>query len=211
MRTKKLSYVLVAGALLLAGFTNTAKASDNGRFSVGAELGLPMGTFGDASNVGFGGSLRYEMPMGDNLALMGTAGYLTFGGKEVTTGFAGIASVTSKSTSGLIPIQVGAKYYFQEQQSGFYGMVQLGLTLINSSTDVTTDILGTKTTTSVSGNTSGFGYAPGVGYHLDNLDFGLSYQLFSQTVSSTVGTTTVEATSTTGYLGLRIAYVFGEK
>jgi len=218
MRTKKFSYVLLAGALVFCLVTKTnAKGGDNGRFSVGAELGLPMGTFGDNSSLGFGGSLRYEMPSGDNLAFMGTVGYLTFSGKEITSGVPGFFALTIKQKNAIIPIQVGAKYYFQEQQSGFYGMLQLGLAMVSYTTDMTTDVGGTTTTSSATGNGSGFCWAPGVGYHLDNLDFGLSYQAFTQTVASsftdpfTGANTTVTGTSTGAYLGLRIAYVFGEK
>src|SRR4051812_13349024 len=112
MRTKKFAYVLLAGALVLSIVTNTAKAGDNSRFSVGGELALPMGTFGDQSSIGFGGSLRYEMPMGDNLALMLTAGYLTFGSKAIDLGPFGKFDYTIS----MIPIQAGAKYYFTEQQ-----------------------------------------------------------------------------------------------
>ena len=203
-------YVILAGAMVLSLASYSAKAQ-NGRFSIGAELGMPMGTFGDAANIGFGGSLRYEMPMGDNLGLMLTAGYLTFGGKETTEGVPGFFEFTSKSTTGIIPIQVGAKYYFSEQQEGFYGMVQLGLSLVNSKNEVTVDVLGTKTTTETTSNGSGFSYAPGIGYHLANLDFGLSYQLFSQTVTESTLFGDISATSTGSYLGLRIAYVLGEK
>src|SRR5436190_330391 len=134
MRTKKFLYVLLSGALVLSLATTAnakPKASDNGRFSIGAELGLPMGTFGDGSNIGFGGSLRYEMPMGDNLALMGTVGYLMFGGKDVTTGVPGFLEYTTSSKMSLIPIQVGAKYYFTEQQDGFYALAQIGFMLAN--------------------------------------------------------------------------------
>ncbi|MBK5284139.1 MAG: hypothetical protein JJE25_01945, partial [Bacteroidia bacterium] len=162
---------------------------------------------------GIGGSLRYEMPVGDNLGLMFTAGYLAFGGDEVTSGVPGIFALTVKSSSALIPLQVGAKYYFSEQQDGFYGAVQLGLTLISSSTDITTDFGGTKTTTSATGSASGFSYAPGIGYHLSVIDIGLNYQLFSQTttVSDPFTGASFSATSTGSYLGLRLAYVFGEK
>ena len=210
-------YVLVAGAMVLSLVSMNAKAGGaDARISIGAELGLPMGTFGDGSSLGIGGSLRYEMPMGDNLALMGTVGFLSFSGKDITSGVPGY-SYTSKSSLTMIPIQVGAKYYFTEQQNGFYAMAQLGLTLANYKNENTIDIAGTKTTVSGSASSSGLSYAPGLGYHLASLDFGLSYQLFSQTVSSSYTnpftglTSTVSATSTGSYLGVRIAYVLGGK
>ncbi len=187
-------YVLLAGALVLSLVTINAKAGgDNGRFSVGAEAALPMGTFGDGYSLGVGGSLRYEMPMGDNLGLTATAGYISFSGKSV-------AGYTAPSYS-MIPIQVGAKYYFQEQQNGFYGMVELGvhslsykvnLPSINYTTGAVTYTETTFTATDLS-------FAPEVGYMLANVDIGLRYQIISSTGGST------------SYLGVRLAYVFGEK
>jgi len=197
MRTKKLIYVLLAGALVLSAFTNTSKAADNGRFSVGAELGLPMGDFGDAANMGFGGSLRYEMPMGDNLGLTATAGYLMFSGKDQDFG-----GITIKGGDwSMIPIQVGAKYYFQEQQDGFYGMVELGVHSTKYTIpSYTTTFYGVSVTVpEVSASSTDLSYAPEIGYHLANIDLGLRYQMVA-----TEG-------STTSYLGLRLAYVFGEK
>ncbi len=192
-------YILVAGALVLSAFTNTAKAGDNGRLSVGAELGLPMGTFGDVASIGFGASARYEMPMGDNLGLMGTVGFLSFSGKDITVG-----TVTVKGNSQtMIPIQVGAKYYFTEQQNGMYGAFELGIHMSSYTTPayagytiagVTYGAYPETTTTA-----SNLSFAPGVGYHLDNIDLGLRYQIISATGGSS------------SYLGVRIAYVFGEK
>jgi hypothetical protein len=46
--------------------------------------------------------------------------------------------------------------------------------------------------------TTNFSYAPGIGYHMSNLDFGLRYQF-------------IDDETTLSYIGLRIAYVFGSK
>ena len=186
--------------MVMSLLTINAKAGgDNGRFSIGAELGLPMGTFGDAQGIGFGGSLRYEMPMGDNLGLMATAGFLSFSAKDYS-----VAGFTIKgNTETVIPIQVGAKYYFTEQQNGFYGSVELG---VHSSSVTIPGYEGTV----IGGVTYGaypetkvtntnLSYAPGVGYHLANLDLGLKYQIISGDGGSS------------SYLGVRIAYVLGEK
>jgi len=174
MRTKKLLYV-VAAATVLSFAAFKASAAD-GRLSIGAEVAMPMGTFGDAVSTGFGGSLRYEMPMGDNLGLTVTAGYITFSGKDFFDGI----------SFNYIPVQVGAKYYFQEQQNGFYGMVELGIHSGSTSAE------GSESSTDLS-------YAPALGYHLANIDIGLRYQMIA---------TEGESTS---YLGLRLAYVLGGK
>lgn len=171
--------------------------AQNGRISIGAELGLPMGDFADAADMGFGGSLRYEMPMGDNLGLTLTAGYLMFGGKDQD-----VSGVTVKGADwSMIPVQVGAKYYFQEQQNGFYGMVELGIhaTSVKSDSYTTTYYGQPVTVPESSSSSTDFSYAPSVGYHLANLDFGLKYQMIATSGSST------------SYLGICLAYVLGEK
>ena len=72
MRTKNLLVVVLV-------LISAATFAQNGRFSVGAEVAIPGGDYSDNASTGFGGGLRYEMPMGDNLGLMATLSYLTFG------------------------------------------------------------------------------------------------------------------------------------
>lgn len=178
----------------LATFLSTSAFAQNGRFSVGAELGLPMGDFGDATSLGFGGSLRYEHPLGDNMGLTLTAGYLMFSGKEIA-GF-------ELGDWGMIPAQVGIKYYFTEQQEGFYGMLELGIHSVSYKAQIPTGFdltTGAITYSEETISDTNLSYAPEIGYHLANVDLGLRYQLIS-----TEG-------STTSYLGVRLAYVFGEK
>ena len=154
-------------------FKCTTVQAQSGRLSLGAELGMPMGDFGDAASTGFGGSLRYEHPMGDNIGLGLTAGYLMFGGKDEGPDWT------------MIPVQAFLKYYFMEQQSGFYGAAHIGI----HSWSVDYEF----------GEASGsdLSYAPEVGYHLANIDIGLRYQMIAS------------EGSTLSYLGLRLAYVFG--
>ena len=181
---KIITSVVVAISLICV--SSVSKAQD-GRFSIGAEIGLPMGDFGDAAGLGIGGSIRYEAPMGDHIGLTGTAGYISFSGKEIL-GF-------KLESSYLIPLQAGLKYYFDEQQSGFYAQAELGFHMYKSS-EATVDLT-TGTITFEDKAKAAFSYAPEIGYHLESLDFGVRYQLVS-----TEG-------STTSYLGFRIAYVLG--
>jgi hypothetical protein len=169
MKTTKV--ILIAAFAL---FMCSTVQAQSGRLSLGAELGLPMGDFGDAASTGFGGSLRYEHPMGDNIGLGLTAGYMMFGGKDEGPDWT------------MIPVQAFLKYYFMEQQSGFYGAAHIGI----HSTTIDFGDLGDASSTDMS-------YAPEVGYHLASIDVGLRYQMIA-----TEG-------STTSYLGLRLAYVFG--
>ena len=187
MKTTSKILVAVIALFIIASSGAFAKGGGNNRLSIGLEVGLPMGDFGDAVNTGFGGSARYEMPMGDNLGLTGTVGYLSFGAKDVPAGI-------SVSWS-MIPIMVGAKYYFTEQQNEFYGAFALGITM--STVKATGSVMGIDISSSASESDLTFG--PGVGYHLDNLDFGLNYNIISTEGSSS------------SYLGLRVAYVLGAK
>ena len=193
---KTIAKIMMVSAACLALTAMTAKTTQaqNGRFSVGAELGLPMGTFGDGYGLGIGGSLRYEYPIGDNMGIGLTAGYITFSGKTVS-GYKG-------PSFSMIPAQAFFKYYFQEQQKGFYGMVDLGIhhssvkiaaiTYVDPFTGQTVELYPAQTVSATD-----LSYAPEIGYHLDNIDLGLRYQIVSSTGS------------TTSYLGVRIAYVFG--
>ena len=187
----KLTKIIMAAAACLALTAGTTMAQ-NGRFSLGAELAMPMGDFADVSGIGFGGTLRYEHPIGDAMGLGLTAGWMTFGGKD------------EGPSMSMIPIQAFLKYYFGEQQNGFYGMVDLGVHMSSFTSDDVTwinpvtgqeEVLYEGETVS---NTD-LSYAPEIGYHMANLDLGLRYQIIATEGSST------------SYLGLRIAYVFGEK
>jgi len=202
---KNFTKIIMATAACIALTAGTTMAQ-NGRFSVGAELGLPMGDFGDANGIGFGGTLRYEHPIGDKMGLGLGAGYLTFGAKDITISFGfGIPDTTVKGNSfGAIPIQAFFKYYFSEQQEGFYAMANVGVVMGKSSGE------GAESSTSL-------GWAPEIGYHLANLDFGLRYQAFSQSVDYVSGydanfNPIYDSKSFTySWIGARIAYVFGEK
>jgi len=181
----KRTKVLILMVLGLAFSTSTF--AQNGRFSLGAELALPMGDFADFSSIGFGGSLRYEYPVSDNIGLTGTVGYLIFGGKAEGD-FDGI-------DYSMIPIQIGGKYYFTENQNGMYFGVEVGVHSLKA--EYTEDFGGSEI--SVSTTSTELSYAPALGYHLANVDIGLRYQMIA---------TEGESTS---YLGIRLAYVFGEQ
>jgi hypothetical protein len=127
-----------------------------GRFSVGAELALPQGDFGDGFGTGFGASVRYESPINDNISWMGTIGYIAFGEKD-----------NSGVTLSQIPIMAGAKYYFTESFGGFYAGAELGLSMGKVKFDGGDD------------SSTDFGFAPQVGYHLGVIDISARYLIVS--------------------------------
>ncbi|MEO7082065.1 MAG: outer membrane beta-barrel protein [Flavobacteriales bacterium] len=184
--------------------------AQSSRFSLGAELAFPMGDFGKGVGVGIGGTLGFELPVGDNLGLMAQAGYISFSGKDYS-----VMGVTIKSdATGIIPIQVGAKYYFTDNQDGLYLGVLTGVHMTTYKVPEYNST-GTQTGTKTESN-SDFSLAPLLGIVLaENFDLSLRYQLmFSKREEvvfnpSTFTFTTNSKTTTNGYLGLRLAYMFG--
>ncbi len=182
--------MLSATAMLLS----MSSYAQSPRFSVGAEVGLPMGDFSDVNGIGIGGSVRFEYPLTDNIALYGTAGYLTFSGKDFDTGLGGTIEGSSQN---MIPVQVGIKYYLNEVQEGFYFDLEVGVHNISVKTP-DFEILGVVVEGETVSSTE-LSYAPSIGYHLANIDISVRYQMVA-----TEG-------STTAYIGTRLAYVFGER
>ncbi|MBZ0205530.1 MAG: outer membrane beta-barrel protein [Flavobacteriales bacterium] len=204
---KKIALSVIA--LAIAG---SMMAQEN-RFSLGAELGFPMGDFGDGVGIGIGGTLGFELPVGDNLGLMAQAGYMSFAGKDVSVTVLGVTATSKTDATGIIPIQVGAKYYVTDNQEGFYAGLLTGVHMTsvkvpeyNLTTGAST---GTKTETN-----SNFSLAPLVGYIIgENIDIALRYQMIfakqETAVVSGLSVTTESKTVTNSYLGLRLAYMFG--
>lgn len=202
MKKTFLTIALVSG---LMSFTSVSNAQ-TGRFSLGAELGIPMGDLGDAVSIGFGATVRYEHPIGENIGLSLTTGFLTFGGKTTDIDLGGGTVISySGPAIGMLPIQAGFKYYFTEQQLGFYAMAEVG---VHMTTIAAVSYAGYA---GESASSTDLSYAPEIGYCLENFDFGLRYQMISASndvVDFNTGAVTTE-TTTNSYLGLRIAYVFG--
>lgn len=180
---------LLFASLALAGTTATMAQSN--QLSFGVDLGMPMGDFGDMASFIVGPTVGFELPVGDMLGVTIQAGYdfvsLKSEAKDVFKSFT------------MIPAQVGLKYYFQEQQEGFYGHAQVG---IHSMTVKTEDIdlgpLGTIEGTSDS-NTN-LSWAIGVGYQLEKLDLGLRFNSISPDSDA-------EGAKASTYIGLRAAYL----
>lgn len=176
-----LSVVLLA--VLFTGFIN---AQSQG-ISIGANVALPMGDFGDAANVGFGGTATYERSFAPNILGQVYAGYLTFGGDDIE------GSDETYSFS-MIPIMVGAKYFFQPNK-GFYANAMLGVHLYTFDMPEY-DFMGVTYGGSETSTEFSFGF--GAGYEVpvggkNAVDLNAHYMLVSDA----------------NYVGVRIAYRFG--
>ena len=180
-------FVFVAFAIAIGAFSEV-KAQDF-RGSIGLELALPLGDFGDAYSLGYGLSAGGELPFGDNLAATVTVGYVLL---AVDSELSDLVK-----SAAMIPAQLGVKYYFSEQQSGPYAHGQIGI----HSRSVTTedfDFLGVT----IEGETtsdSNLSWAIGAGFFVnENIDLGLRFNSIS-------GKDDADASS---YIGVRAAFNF---
>jgi len=155
MKKILLAIALLGGAATRSfAQTTTTPTPASGKFSIGVEAGLPVGTTSDVSNFAIGGSLKYELPVSAGTFVSLSAGYTDFLYKS------DIKAAIGKSGEGFIPVKAGLKYYFN---AGFYGEGQLGAVFSTES-----------------GGGTGFAYAPGIGYSFSGgLDAGVRYEGWS--------------------------------
>ena len=93
---------------------NKTASSGNG-FSLGAELSLPIGTFGDIYSLGFGGSAQGNFSVAHDMALTLYAGYINYSLKQIY----------GSGSQGYIPVLGGVEFDFAPN---IFGSGQLGLT-----------------------------------------------------------------------------------
>ncbi len=154
--------VFLIAALAVASFSVKAQSETPLKFSVGAEVHLPVGDMADGYSVGFGGTVQADYNLDEQLALTLNAGYLNFTGKKIG-GF-------KVPNSGLVPVLAGIKYTFN---GNVYASAQLGASF------------GTE-----KGDGTAFTYAPGIGYKFSpNFDALVKYTGWSNdgNSSSAVG------------------------
>jgi hypothetical protein len=173
---KKFATIFMA-IMLVAGVSYTVKA----QIGIGANAGLamPMGSFGDAYNMGFGGSAYGQYTLNDQMTIGLNIGYYSFSGKNVPSG--------SDISWSYMPVVADFKYMLSSEK--FMPYVGLGLGLYSASSKV--EIMGI----SASASESKFGFAPMVGFWMgDDFKWGanLSYN----------------AVSDASYLGINIGIVY---
>jgi len=142
---------------LSAVFALTVANAQSGKnqVGIGAEVALPMGAFGDAYGIGFGGGAKYLHGIGEAGQVTLSASYLTFSGKDFFDGY----------KTSFIPVLVGYRHNF----NGFYAEPQVGYTLMSTSLEDESE------------STGGFGYAVGVGYAMESgFDISARYQAVSK-------------------------------
>jgi hypothetical protein len=146
--------VLLA-TLLFVGVAATSFAQDGGKFSVGVEAGLPVGSTSNFYNFVIGGSLKYDAPIAESTAFTISAGYSSFQGKTLAAPLGKVAA------AGFVPVKAGIKYFLAES---FYGEAQVGAAFSTKS-----------------GGGTAFAYSPGIGYKFsDVVDLGVRYEAWSK-------------------------------
>jgi hypothetical protein len=146
---KFLLALVILGGTAFSSFAQTK--SGDGKFSIGFEAGLPVGSQHNFYKSVFGGSLKYELPIAPSTWFTISAGYSSLKAKD----FFGGGSI------GFIPVKAGIKYYIEQ---GFFAEGQLGAAF------------GTK-----SGTGTSFAYSPGVGYTFDGgFEAGVRYEGWSK-------------------------------
>jgi hypothetical protein len=156
MKPKHLPVLLLFAVLTMTISDATAQ------FSIGADVGFPLGDFNTIANPGYGLSFRYEDDWQSQLNWTASLGFLSFSGKDYSGG--------SYGATFLVPFSVGAKYYFTEANKGFYGGADMGFSFVTYT--ATGPIVGTVTNTSMR-----FQLAPTVGYRMSSLDFAARFTL----------------------------------
>jgi hypothetical protein len=150
---------LTMAAVVAIASASFAQSGKN-EVSVGAEVGLPMGDFGEGFKTGFGGSLKGLFGIGAAGQITGTVGYTSFKMK---------GSMEDMSvTTGILPILAGYRHNF----SGFYVEPQVGYSIMR----VKANVLGE----SGSESTGAFAWAAGAGYQFSGIDLGVRYQSLSK-------------------------------
>ncbi len=182
---RKLITMFAAFGMSVAGLAQL------GPVSLGAELALPTGDFGESYPLGYGVSVGYEQPIGEKLGITLQAGYIMLGVDDAA------AAIIDKSS--MMPIQAGAKYYLAERGSGLYAHVQGGVHNLSVTTkDIDLGLFGTFPGTTTSD--SYLSGALGVGYVLNNkIDVGIRYNIIAPDSD-------VEGASASNYIGVRLAY-----
>jgi hypothetical protein len=155
--------LFLAVSIALISVTTYAQKGTN-QIGVGADLGIPIGDFGDGYKTGFGGYAKGLFGIGEAGQISFTTGYSSFKAKG--------SSEDMKVTSGIIPILAGYRHNF----SGFYAEPQVGYSIV--STKVKSEGI------SASGSDGAFAWAVGFGYVISNIDFGARYQSSTKDGSS---------------------------
>jgi len=162
---KKIFSVLVV-LVLVSGLINA-----QGKISIGVNGGaaIPTGDFGDGFDLGWGGNALFVYHINPNVDLTGSAGYITWSGKD-----------SINATYSSIPVLLGIKYLFGKEKVHGYGSAELGVHF--TTLDLPVVDLGEGETFGGTESNTYFGWALGAGllYNISDkvdIDFSAKYNM----------------------------------
>jgi len=129
--------------LIVALTLSTSLFAQKPGISIGGNVYFPVGDWAELANIGYGGSVTYEHPLGRNIAGVIYSGYTYFGGD--TEGFSWT----------MVPLIAGAKFYFTPKQD-WYMAGLLGVSFLTLKTTFL-GVENTEPSTEFQGNVN-FGY-----------------------------------------------------
>lgn len=135
---------LLSVLLLAVLFTGIINAQNKMAFGLQAGVAIPMGDFGDAFDMGFGGTGTFAYHINPMFDVTASVGYLTWSGKVDGYSFSSV------------PVLVGARYYFGQDKFHPYVSGELGMHFTTSEVE----FLGS----SFSSSDSFFGFGAGAGF-----------------------------------------------
>ena len=158
--------LLLAGLIVsvaTASFAQKSQSFTSGKFSIGIDPGIPVGSSSDFSSFVLGADIKYSLPAAQNFDVSLSAGYSVFLGKTVDIGGSSISYTDVKA----FPFKLAGRYNFNGA-TGFFGEFGVGAAFITD------------------GGGTAFVYAPGVGYALDGgFEVGARYEGWSK--NGTIG------------------------
>ena len=147
---KKLSVLVVA--FFTCKTISFAQRGMNG-ITIRADIGLPIGDFGEFYKTGFGGHVMGKFGVGTAGQISLRSGYMTF-----------TSDIDNDFSTNVIPVMAG----YRHNLSGFYVHPELGIGMI-----------GSKYEGGESEHESRFAWAIGAGFGRRNLDIGARYEKIS--------------------------------
>ncbi|MET0466210.1 MAG: hypothetical protein ABW007_23830 [Chitinophagaceae bacterium] len=148
-------------SIVITIITLTAKAQKgNNSIGFGADVGIPLGEFGDICTVGFGGYAKGLLGVGNAGQISLTSGYTVFNLKSDLRQMIGV----DKSSVRIIPVLLG----YRHNMKGVYVEPQLGLAIFSAKASVGN--------VSATNSESAFAWGFGGGYAWQNgIDLGVNF------------------------------------
>ena len=106
--------------LIVTMLFSTSLFAQKPGISLGGNVYFPVGDWADFANIGYGGSVTYEHPLGKNVTGVIYSGYTYFGGDE-------------EFSWTMVPLLAGAKFYLSPKMDWYFGAL-IGANFVTAKT-----------------------------------------------------------------------------